>query len=109
MDFLLDPRVYVPAILAFIGFVGAWAKNSDRVSGVAKDVEIIRMKDLAAIASSVSALNGRIGAIELDVERLKSDRDHHASRLDELVSDLREVVKDLRSIAIKFAEGHGKA
>lgn len=100
-SFLLDPRVWVPAVIAFVTFVGAWSHQR-----TVNDANVDEIKGLKVLLKAVE-----VKQYEHDqsIALLKSDHKTQSSAIESIVEQLREVVRDLQQVAIKLAIGeHGK-
>lgn len=100
-SFLLDPRVWVPALIAFITFVGTWSRQ--------KTVNDSNVEEIKAIKAQLKAVEVRQYDHDQSIALLKSDHKTQSSAIESIVEQLREVVRDLQQVAIKLAIGeHGK-
>jgi septal ring factor EnvC (AmiA/AmiB activator) len=101
MDFLLDPRVWVPFLLGFIGFVEAWSSLKTTNESQTKEIESLK--------SGMKEVQEKQADHARDIALLQNDHKAQASTILDLVDQLREVVRDLQKVAIKLAIGeHGK-
>ena len=101
MDWLTDPRVWVPLVLGLVAFIKTWSKYSQK----SDDQQI----DIRAIVKDVEAVKERQNRFDKDLALLQKDHSMHSETIADLVGQLREVVRDLQKVTIKIAIGeYGK-
>ena len=100
-SFLTDPRVWVPAALGFITFIGVWSRQK-----TTNELNVDEIKDMKVLLKAVE-----VKQYEHDqaIALLQSDHRTQSSAIEGILEQLREVVRDLQRVAIKLAIGeHGK-
>jgi chromosome segregation ATPase len=97
MDFVLDPRVWVPVAVYFIVFVGQWSSQKTHRQADAKDI--------SSLKSDVKDLRKDLGENTKDIALLQEQHKNSSAEISDLVDQFRDLLRDFQRIAVKLAIG----